>query len=360
MSTEPGDAQPEPTTPAAQPRRASSEDEPQPDPIDPDTLPLGAEHALPALHRAELTTLATLTTERATVVVYSFNRLEEFLGTRAPELRTSLQEAIAQLHAECEAERAAAPQTEPDPSGSDEDENEDEDEDGPISEPSCSAVAAANATGLTDGDIDCEVMALASFDQAGALTGQATLLDQGCIDGAVRAQLGDLTGHGKVELAVLADLSRSGPTPSGFGPQARRQRLLGYHLEFRKEPFVPFLEVDLLERGPGETAPPDVQRRVRVSPRWLDVVSKTHDGGCAPEDEDEDEDEGEGDRDDDACHPFDAQRLRWDHFEGRYVDGKPLALDAEEIERNLEQLPPMPRCAGACDAPLADQPDPPR
>ena len=324
-----------PTTPSASaPNEGSGSAELEREPVDPAALPLGAEQALPVLHRARISTVATLTNETTTVVVYSFNRFEEFIGTRAPELRATVEAAIAELQAECEADRASS-------------ERDDADHD-PTSTASCSVSAAADATGLSDGDIECEVLALASFDETGVLQAQVTLAEQGCRDGPVLAELRDLSGHGSTELVVLSDLTRYGPSASGFGPLERRQRLSAYHLEFRKEPFVQFLEVDLLERGPDDAAPPLAQRRIRTSPRWLEVFSRTPHGGCDPDEDDEDGPTEEHEEDD-ACQPLTAERLRWDHFEGRYVESKPMVMDTSGIERNLERLPVWPPCTGPCD-----------
>ena len=89
-----------------------------------------------------------------------------------------------------------------------------------------------------------------------------------------------------------------------------------------------------------------------MSPRWLEVYEAEAEGNCVPnatavDDEDEpdaqDDDAEADDTEPEACTSFAAQKLRWDHFEARYVEDKPFEVDASEIERPTRGPPGDPR-----------------
>ena len=338
-----GTAEPEPELEIAEPE-PEPEPEPTPEPTpepepepEPEVLPAGAEAALPVFHKTDIDTIATLTAGEDTVVVYSFNQLGEHLGQRTPELRAEIDAARVVLERECQADRAQLPP--------------DELEETERNDPSCELLAATGAAGLRDQAALCEVLALAQFDSKGAMLSQSTVSDQPCRNGAVQAQLRDFSGHGSAELVLVANVGTYGGTPKGYGVAESRERLVVFHLQFRREAFVPFLEKDLSERSLRSANGSSSERRLRVSPRWLEVYEAETEGNCGPnatavDDEDDpdaqDDDAEADDSEPEACTSFAAQKLRWDHFEGRYVEDKPFEVDASEIERLIRTLPRVP------------------
>ncbi len=331
-TAEPEIPEPAVETPDAQPE---SDESLQAEPVS-ESLPRGADAALPAVHQTKIDTIATLPLENGEVVVYSFNQLAEFMGTRAPELRKEIEAARQELLRECEADRGAL--------------RADEREELQRNEPGCDAVASANAAGLPDASVRCERIALAQFDAEGTMVAQKTLADLPCRTGAVAAELRDFSGHGKPELVLFAEVGSYGSTPQGYGLHEDHKRILALHLKFRDDAFVSLLELDLSRRDLSTANPSTTERRVRVSPRWLEIFTAETDGGCGVEGpaedeeagEDEEADEDDEDEDPQSCVTFTAERLRWDHFEGRYVEDKPVVMDAAEIEQSLAALPAVP------------------
>ena len=146
----------------------------------------------------------------------------------------------------------------------------------------------------------------------------------------------------RIEHAVASDLGQAAVRAGGFtlpvgggtaifaGPESPLTKVVGLDLEVAA---LATVEARFNEHGAAVT----VELPSLAEPSLLQALSEA---GYDPDAQDDDAEAD--DSEPEACTSFAAQKLRWDHFEGRYVEDKPFEVDASEIERLIRTLPRVP------------------